>query len=150
MGNTELSVSSRQPGVLPNGQFDSAAIGRLDTTRKTVQQVSTELWRLLIKTEFEPEWLSPANLSDLGCEAAWGARHDRLWPSVLDTYRLSLSVGVGKTGGWVIQVDRVTRYTETVSGDRRYGVLPLLRAKTFSRTQAWELARVIAHLLDIA
>jgi len=121
---------------------------RIDTEALTIAQVHDALWSFLRHSELEPEWLCLANISDHANEEAFGARHDRTWPSRFATDRISVSVCVGSSEGWIVRVDWITRRGET--SERTYAVMPLLRAKVFNRDQAWELARVIAHKLDAA
>jgi hypothetical protein len=72
-----------------------------------------------------------------------------MWPSQFMFDRLSVSVCIGNSEGWIIHVDWVTR-PEAEDLERRYAVMPLLRAKVFNRNQAWDLARLIAQKLDVA
>ncbi|AME28611.2 hypothetical protein AXG89_32990 (plasmid) [Burkholderia sp. PAMC 26561] len=122
---------------------------KIDTDGKTVNQVYGALWACLSRTELEPEWLSLANTRDHPDEYAYGARHARMWPSQFMFDRLSVSVCIGNSEGWIIHVDWVTR-PEAEDLERRYAMMPLLRAKVFNRNQAWDLARLIAHKLDVA
>jgi hypothetical protein len=122
---------------------------KIDTGGKTVNQVYGALWACLSHTEMEPEWLCLANTRDHPDEYAYGARHGRMWPSRYMFDRLSVSVCIGNSEGWIVHVDWVTR-PESEDLERRYAVMPLLRAKVFNRNQAWELARLIAHKLDVA
>jgi hypothetical protein len=122
---------------------------RIDTDGKTVGEVYGALWAFLYRSEMEPEWLTLANTRDHADEQAYGARRSRMWPSHVVFDRLSVSVCIGNSEGWLVHVDWVTR-PESEDIERRYAVMPLLRAKVLNRDQAWELARLIAHKLDVA
>lgn len=129
---------------------DSKAVARLDLESKTVNQVFSDLSRVLCKTDLEPEWLCPANMVDDANEAIYGARHSRLWPEPFAHDRISVSVCTGNSEGWIVHVDWISRRPRGDSSERTYSVMPLLRAKVFSSDHAWSLARVIARLLDAA
>ncbi len=137
-------------GVGPDGAVDAKAVSRLDTAGKTVEQVFSALSSFVCKTELEPEWLCPANLMDDSDEAAFGARHSRLWPEPNARDRIAVSVCIGTSEGWIIHVDWVTRPVAVDSHSRHFAVMPLMRAKVFSSDQAWKLAQVIARKLDTA
>ncbi len=123
---------------------------RLDTEGKTVEQVFSMLSSALRRTQLEPEWLCPANMTDDPDEATSGARFARLWPDRSGRARLAVSVDVGMSEGWIIHVDWISRPEIPGSIGRGYAVMPLLRAKVFTSDHAWELARFIAHALDVA
>jgi hypothetical protein len=145
------STTAAMPvGVSAAGAFDIKTVARLDTEGKTVNQVFSDLCRVLCRTEHEPEWLCPANMSDDANEAVHGARHSRSWPQSFSQDRIAVSVCTGSSEGWIIHVDSISRRPLTDSTERTYAVLPLLRAKVFSSDHAWSLARVMARLLDAA
>ena len=123
---------------------------RLDTSGKTIEQVYSALCSFLCRTELEPEWFCPANLTDDPNEEKFGARHSRLWPECVSLDRISVSVCIGTSEGWIVHVDWITWGAGDSTVERRYSVMPLLRAKVFNRDQAWTLARVIAHKIDAA
>lgn len=79
------------------GAVDIKAVARLDTAGKTLNQVSSELCRVLYKTELEPEWLCPANIVDDANEAVCGARHSRPWPESFPHDRISVFVCTGNS-----------------------------------------------------
>lgn len=137
-------------GVSASGAINIKAVARLDTEGKTLNQVFSELCRVLCKTELEPEWLCPANMLDDVNEAVYGARHSRPWPESFSHDRISVSVSTGNSEGWIVHVDWVSRRPLADAFERVYSVMPLLRAKVFSSDHAWSLARVIARLLDAA
>jgi hypothetical protein len=123
---------------------------RLDTTGKSVGDVYKALCKALYGTELEPEWLSPANTLDDADEETSGARLARLWPDDSVWNRLAISVDIGRSEGWIVNIDWIYR-TETAQSHRRgFGVMPILRAKVFTSNHAWDLARFIAHALDVA
>jgi hypothetical protein len=122
---------------------------RIETEGKTAGEVYGSLWAFLYRSEMEPEWLTFANTRDHADEHVYGARHGRMWPSRVVFDRISVSVCVGNSEGWIVHVDWITR-PESDDLERRYAVMPLLRAKVLNRNQAWELARLIAHKLDAA
>jgi len=122
---------------------------RIDTEGMTVARVHDALWSFLRHSDLEPEWLCLANINDHANEEAFGARHGRTWPSRFSADRISVSVCIGSSEGWIVHVDWITRRAGETS-ERTYAVMPLLRAKVFNRDQAWDLARVIAHKLDAA
>lgn len=145
----QANVAQALPlGVAANGAVDLKAVARLDTEHKTVDQVFVELCRLLRKTELDPEWLCPANMSDDANEAVFGARHDRLWPVQASYDRIAVSPCIGNSEGWIVHIDWISRRAEHDSIERRYAVMPLLRAKVFSSDHAWSLARLLSRLLD--
>jgi hypothetical protein len=123
---------------------------RLDTEGKTVEQVFSMLSLALRRTELEPEWLCPANMTDDPDEATNGARFARLWPDRSGRARLAVSVDIGMSEGWIIHVDWISRPEVPGSIGRGYAVMPLLRAKVLTSDHAWDLARFIAHMLDVA
>jgi hypothetical protein len=135
-------------GVSTGGAVDIKAVARLDTEGKTVNQVFSELSRFLSKTELEPEWLCLANMLDDANEAVYGARHSRLWPESFSHDRISVSVCTGNSEGWIIHVDWISRRPLADSFERKYSVMPLLRAKVFSSDHAWTLARLLSRLID--
>jgi hypothetical protein len=145
-----LATASAVPAV--TGVVMSAAPDRvrLDTAGKTVGDVLKALCKALYGTELEPEWLSPANTLDDADEETCGARLARLWPDDSVWNRLAVSVDIGRSEGWIVNVDWISR-TETAESHRRgYAVMPMLRAKVFTSDHAWDLARFIAHALDVA
>jgi hypothetical protein len=137
-------------GATAAGAVDIKSIPRLNTDGKTLDQIFQELCRLLRGKELEPEWLCPANMQDDANEAMSGARHNRPWPYHSSNARISVSVCIGNSEGWIIHVDFVSRPQLSDSLDRTYAIMPLLRAKVFSSDHAWSLARLIARLLDAA
>ncbi|BBQ02778.1 hypothetical protein BSFA1_79060 (plasmid) [Burkholderia sp. SFA1] len=137
-------------GISADGVVDIKSVARLDTDGKTVDQVFQDLCRFVRGTELEPEWLCHANLQDDANEAMYGARHSRPWPEPSSYERISVSVCIGNSEGWLIHVDFVSRPRLSDSLDRTYAIMPLLRAKVFSTDQAWSLARLIARLIDAA
>jgi hypothetical protein len=147
---TVLEASAVSQGVSADGTVDVKSVARLDLEGKTVDQVYSMLSSFLCKTELEPEWLSPANLMDDPDEASSGARHSRVWPSYGNSDRISVSVCIGSSEGWIVHVDWISRLRGAVLSNCTYSVMPMLRAKVLSYDQAWQTARVIAHKLDVA
>ncbi|SAL51390.1 hypothetical protein AWB73_05384 [Caballeronia turbans] len=137
-------------GISADGVVDIKSVARLDTDGKTVDQVFQDLCRFVRGTELEPEWLCHANLQDDANEAMYGARHSRPWPEPAAYDRISVSVCIGNSEGWIVHVDFVSRPQLSYSLDRTYAIMPLLRAKVFSIDHAWALARLIARLIDAA
>ncbi|WP_321936194.1 hypothetical protein [Paraburkholderia sp. J8-2] len=128
------------PGALDTTPFD--------TTGKTVGQVVTQISRKLWRTELEPEWVSAANILDDVNESRYGPRPDSPWPQLggrLD--RLCLSISIGNSEGWLVQIDYV-RFVEDAPGGHWLSQ-PLVRIKVLSRSYAWAVAAVVSRLLDI-
>lgn len=123
---------------------------RLDIEGKTVEQVCRMLSSALRRSELEPDWICPANMTDDPDEATSGARFARLWPGLSGRDRLAVSVDIGMSEGWIVHVDWISRPEIPGSIGRGYAVMPLLCAKVFTSNHAWELARFIAHALDVA
>jgi hypothetical protein len=123
---------------------------RLDVEGKTVGEVCSMLCKALRNTELEPEWLVAANMLDDANEATSGARMDRVWPADSAWNRVAVSVAIGRSEGWIVHVDWITRTEIPGVAGRGYAVMPLLRAKVFVADQAWQLARFIAHAIDVA
>jgi hypothetical protein len=144
----EIVVKPLPASVAPIGAIDSKTVARLDTDGKTVDQVFNALCSVLRKTDLEPEWLCHANMLDDENEAVFGARHGRSWPESSPYDRLSVSVCIGNSEGWIVHVDSVSRRASDDSIERRYAVMPLLRAKVFSSDHAWALARLLSRLIN--
>ncbi|KAA0998648.1 hypothetical protein FVF58_43805 [Paraburkholderia panacisoli] len=148
----QASLNLASASAVPAAPGVGAVPGRerLDTEGKTVGDVYKALCKALHGTELEPEWLAPANTLDDADEATSGARLARLWPGDSVWNRLAVSVDIGRSEGWIVNVDWIFR-TETAESHRRgYAVMPMLRAKVFSSSHAWDLARFIAYALDVA
>lgn len=145
-----LEASKLPDGVSADGTVNLKSITRLDLEGKTVDQVFSDLSSFLRRTELEPEWLCPANYMDDPDEASYGARHSRPWPERHASERISVSVCIGSSEGWIVHIDRIFRRAGPDLVERVYSVMPLLRAKVLSSDQAWKLARVMAHKLDAA
>ncbi|CAN7792441.1 hypothetical protein LJR034_009238 [Caballeronia sp. LjRoot34] len=148
--NAVIDAGHLPQGVSADGKVDLKAVARLDLEGKTVDQVYSALSSFLRKTELEPEWLSPANLMNDPDEGASGARHSRPWPERLVRDRISVSVCIGTSEGWIVHVDWIYRGATHDPINFNYSVMPLLRAKVFSSDHAWKLARLFAHQLDVA
>ncbi|MBN3754259.1 hypothetical protein G3N95_15005 [Paraburkholderia sp. Tr-20389] len=145
-----LATASAVPAAAGVAMSPAPARERLDTAGKTVGDVLKALCKALYGTELEPEWLAPANTLDDADEETSGARLARLWPDDSVWNRLAVSVDIGRSEGWIVNVDWISR-TETAHSHRRgYAVMPMLRAKVFRSDHAWDLARFIAHTLDVA
>ncbi|MGF6649610.1 hypothetical protein OKW34_000172 [Paraburkholderia youngii] len=123
---------------------------RLDVEGKTVGEVCSMLCKVVRGTELEPEWLVAANTLDDPNEATSGARMDRVWPADSVWNRVAVSVDIGRSEGWIVHVDWITRTEIPDVAGRGYAVMPLLRAKVFVADQAWQLARFIANAIDVA
>jgi hypothetical protein len=148
--NADVLPAAVTSGITASGAVDVKSVARLNTDGKTVDQVFEGLCRFLRGTELEPEWLCHANLQDDANEAMYGARHNRPWPEPSSHDRISVSVCIGNSEGWIVHVDFVSRPRLSDSLDRACAIMPLLRAKVFSSDHAWSLARLIARLLDAA
>jgi len=123
---------------------------RLDVEGKTIGEVCSMLCKALRSTELEPEWLVAANMLNDPNEATNGARMDRVWPADSVWNRVAVSVDIGRSEGWIVHVDWITRTEIPEAVGRGYAVMPLLRAKVFVADQAWQLARFIANAIDVA
>ncbi|MCP3712300.1 hypothetical protein M3I54_36070 [Paraburkholderia sp. CNPSo 3274] len=128
------------PGVLDAAPFD--------TTGKTVGQVVDQICRKLRKTELEPEWVVVANYAENANDATFGAKPDAPWPETDGRRsRLCLSVSIGRSEGWLVQIDHVHFVEE--GGGSHWLSQPLVRAKVLNRSLAWSIAAVVSRLLDI-
>ncbi len=143
-----VQATDRSEDVLAEETANADLVAPLDLKAKTVEQVAAALSSFLRKTELEPEWICPANYMDHANEARFGARHERLWPEDTLTNRIAVSVFTGDSEGWMIYVNLISRGTEAAGWG--YSIMPMLRAKVFSRDKAWHLARVLARKLDVA
>ncbi|WP_345817769.1 hypothetical protein AAGS40_29580 (plasmid) [Paraburkholderia sp. PREW-6R] len=135
--------------IIAGTRADSSPQGnRLDVEGRTVGEVCSMLCKVLRNTELEPEWLVTANMLDDPNEATSGARMDRICPADSVWNRVAVSVDIGRSEGWIVHVDWITRTEIPDVAGRGYAVLPLLRAKVFVADQAWQLARFISHAID--
>lgn len=123
---------------------------RLDVEGKTVGEVCSMLCKVLRNTELEPEWLVTANMLDDPSEATNGARMGRVWPADSVWDRVAVSVAIGRSEGWIVHVDWITRTEIPDVAGRGFAVMPHLRAKVFVADQAWQLARFLANAIDVA
>jgi hypothetical protein len=138
-------------GAIAGARADALPCGdRLDVEGKTVGEVCSMLCKVLRSTELEPEWLVSANMLDDADEATNGARMDRVWPADSVWNRVAVSVAIGRSEGWIVHVDWISRTEIPDAVGRGYAVMPLLRAKVFVPDQAWQLARFIARAIDVA
>lgn len=145
------AVNGSAATAIAGGPAVSSPFGdRLDVEGKTVGEVCSMLCKVLRKTELEPEWLVTANMLDDPNEATNGARMDRLWPADSVWNRVAVSVDIGRSEGWIVHVDWISRTEIPDVAGRGYAVMPLLRAKVFVADQAWQLARFIARAIDVA
>ncbi|MGF6969574.1 hypothetical protein OKW43_006669 [Paraburkholderia sp. WC7.3g] len=142
-GSVVAAIAGARADALPCGD-------RLDVEGKTVEEVCSMLCKVLRSTELEPEWLVAANMLDDPNEATSGARMDRVWPADSVWNRVAVSVDIGRSEGWIVHVDWITRTEIPDAVGRGYAVMPLLRAKVFVADQAWQLARFIANAIDVA
>jgi hypothetical protein len=128
------------PGALDAKPFE--------TTGKTVGQVVDQICRKLRKTELEPEWAVAANFIGDENESRYGLKPDSPWPQIADRLdRFSLSVSIGNSEGWLVQIDHV-RFVDEADGGYWLSQ-PLVRIKVLSRSQSWAIAAVVSRLLDI-
>ena len=120
----------------------------IETDTLSIADVSDQINGRLRGTELEPEYLEPANGLNNPNEAYLGPMSTRAWPTVGTRERLAVSVHRGWSEGWHVYVDWIHHVGEV----RNFTtcVQKLLRAKTLSSNQAWELARAITKILDIA
>jgi hypothetical protein len=102
---TVLEASAVSQGVSADGTVDVQSVARLDLEGKSLDQVFAMLSSFLRKTELEPQWLCPANITDDPDEARFGARHGRLWPERNSSDRIAVSVCIGVSDGWIVHVD---------------------------------------------
>jgi hypothetical protein len=138
-------------GAISGARADAFPCGdRLYVEGKTVGDVCSMLCKVLRSTELEPEWLVAANMLDDANEATSGARMDRVWPADSVWNRVAVSVDIGRSEGWIVHVDWISRTEIPDVAGRGYAVMPLLRAKVFVADQAWHLARCIARAIDVA
>jgi hypothetical protein len=138
-------------GAIAGARADALPCGdRLDVEGKTVGEVCSMLCKVLRSTELEPEWLVTANMLDDADEATNGARMGRAWPADSVWNRVAVSVAIGRSEGWIVHVDWISRTEIPDAVGRGYAVMPLLRAKVFVADQAWQLARFIARAIDVA
>lgn len=127
------------PGTLDAAPFD--------TTDKTVGQVVDQICRKLRRTELEPEWVVAANFMGDANEAQYGSKGDSLWPPTGGRRdRLCLSISIGNSEGWLVQIDHV-RFVDESGG--HWLSQPLVRIKVLGRSHAWAIAAVVSRLLDI-
>lgn len=128
------------PGTLDATPFD--------TTGKTVAQVVSQICRKLRQTELKPERVVAANYAENANEAKSGPKPDSPWPEAGGIRsRLCLSVSIGRSEGWLVQIDFV-RFVEEGDGGHWLSQ-PLLRIKVLNRSLAWSIAAVVSRLLDI-
>jgi hypothetical protein len=128
------------PGALDATPFE--------TNCKTVRQVVDQICRKLRKTELEPEWVVAANYFDDPHESRYGPKPEAPWPQMEDRLdRLSLSVSIGNSEGWLVLIDYV-RFVEEDEADH-WSSQPLVRIKVLGRSHAWAVAAVVSRLLDI-
>lgn len=145
-----IESAKQKQGVSADGKVDVKAIARLELEAKTVDQVYLALSSFLRNTELDPEWIYPANLLDDPDEARFGAKGDRLWPAADVSERIAVSVFTGRSEGWMVHVDWISRVRGDESTAWGHSIMAMLRAKVPNRDQAWNLARVLAHKLDAA
>ncbi|MFL9876468.1 hypothetical protein [Paraburkholderia megapolitana] len=121
---------------------------RFDPAGRAVRKVVHEVERVLHHTDLEPEWVAVANSLANEDEDRYGLMPSAPWPDAGRHRRVTLSVELGYSEGWIIQVD----FVQLVDRGHSAGVWhsrPLLRIKTLSRSQAWAVAAVVSRLLDI-
>ncbi|MFM0415657.1 hypothetical protein [Paraburkholderia aromaticivorans] len=75
---------------------------------------------------------------------------DRVWPADSVWDRVAVFVAIGRSEGWIVHVDWITRTEIPDVAGRGFAVMPLLRAKVFVADQAWQLARFLANAIDVA
>ncbi|MGB8420203.1 hypothetical protein [Paraburkholderia sp.] len=126
-----------------------AVYGRFDTSDKTVGEVVAHLERQLRAAEIEPEWIDVANFTGDECQALYGVDPLAPWPERGSARnRLVISVSRGSSEGWTIQIDHV-EFNQSSPLTGHWTSVPLIRAKSLSRTDAWTAASAIARMLDI-
>lgn len=119
-----------------------------DTVGKTVDEVVTLIGRHLRKAEFEPEWVVAANWVNDTNDSMYGLKAEAPWPqSSGREARLCLSVAIGHSEGWLVQVDHVRLHRAGDGG--HWSSVPLLRIKTLTRSDAWAVAAAVSRMLDI-
>lgn len=126
-----------------------AVHGRFDTSDKTVSEVVAHLERQLRVAEIEPEWLDAANFVGNDCETLYGLLPTSPWPEGgSPRNRLVMSVSRATSECWTIQVDHVEFIqNSTLAG--RWTSVPLIRAKSIARSDAWTIASAISRMLGI-
>ncbi|MEK6295268.1 MAG: hypothetical protein V4793_28565 [Paraburkholderia tropica] len=135
MNTTELDL----PVALANAPFD--------TVGKTVGAVVNLIATRLRKAELEPEWAVAANWVPNASDSMAGLKADAAWPERADRDRLCLSVAIGPSEGWLVQIDHVRLHAAGDGG--HWSSVPLVRIKTLTRTHAWAVAAAVSRMLDI-
>lgn len=119
-----------------------------DPGGRTVREVVHAVERTLQHVDLEPEWIAVANSLANEDEDRYGLMPSAHWPDAGRDRRVTLSVELGYSEGWIIQVDFV-RLVDRTHAAGVWHSQPLLRIKTLSRSQAWSVAAVVSRLLDI-
>jgi hypothetical protein len=135
MNTTELDL----PVALAGAPFD--------TVGKTVGAVVDLIATRLRKAELEPEWAVAANWVPNASDSMAGLKADAAWPERADRDRLCLSVAIGHSEGWLVQIDHVRLHAAGDSG--HWSSVPLVRIKTLTRSHAWAVAAAVSRMLDI-
>jgi hypothetical protein len=119
-----------------------------DPVGLTVDAVVDRVSRTLRRLDIEPEWVSIANLMDSKDHNLYGLPSTARWPEAGSRQRrLCLSVERGSSEGWLVQTDFVQLVED--SAGMSWRSQPLMRVKTFNRSQAWTIAAIVARMLDI-
>jgi hypothetical protein len=123
-------------------------VAPFDTVGKTVAQVVSRIGQRLRKAELEPEWVVAANWVDDANDSIRGLKAEAPWPVINDgESRLCLSVAIGRSEGWLIQIDHVRLHR--AGDDGHWSSVALVRIKTLTRTHAWAVAAAVSRLLEI-
>lgn len=123
-------------------------VAPFETVGKSIAQVVSRIGQRLRKAELEPEWVVAANWADDPNDSIRGLKADAPWPVVTDgESRLCLSVAVGRSEGWLVQIDHVRLHKSGDGG--HWSSVALVRMKTLTRSSAWAVAAAVSRLLEI-
>jgi hypothetical protein len=123
-------------------------VAPFETVGKTVAQVVSRIGQRLRMAELEPEWVVAANWVDDANDSIRGLKAEAPWPVINDgESRLCLSVAIGHSEGWLIQIDHVRLHRAGDGG--HWSSVALVRIKTLTRSHAWAVAAAVSRLLEI-
>lgn len=134
--------------ILMNTYELESPIAPFETVDKTVAQVVSRIGQRLRKAELEPEWVVAANWVGDANDSIHGLKADAPWPVIVGgESRLCLTVAIGHSEGWLIQIDHVRLHRAGDGG--HWSSVALVRIKTLTRTHAWAVAAAVSRLLEI-
>lgn len=122
-------------------------IAPFETVGKTVAQVVSRIEQRLRKAELEPEWVVAANWLADANDSIRGLKAEAPWPVIDGDSRFCLSVAIGHSEGWLIQIDHVRLHRAGDGG--HWSSVALVRIKTLTRSLAWAVAAAVSRLLEI-